>query len=81
MHRKQTSNLVFFSQTANSVCVTMYQLILTKLWLHLVQPVQHGLKCFFELTRVQQRILQRFLSVHKRLTLIQLYKALREQVM
>jgi len=41
---------VFFSQTTNSVSVSMHKLVITELWLHLVQPVQHGLQSLLELT-------------------------------
>jgi len=49
---------MFLSETGDSVRVSMHQLVITELWLHLVQPVQHGLQSLLELTGVQQCVLQ-----------------------
>lgn len=48
--RELMTDRVFFSQTTNSVSVSMHKLVITELWLHLVQPVQHGLQSLLELT-------------------------------
>lgn len=57
-------DLVLLHETTHSVCVAMNKLVFTKLWLHLIQPIQHSLQSLLELTWVQQCIFQSFLSTH-----------------